>query len=108
MCVYRKNILLDARLNPFLTDDGFFQALPPGHKSSCLIPSAGCLTLAPEFVSARIGMDLVWHLVVQVNEKSCRLPMATYRDGLKRKGDTISHIVCMCIIMRMSKISLPN
>ena len=25
----------------------------------------------------------------QVNEKSCRLRMATYRDGLKRKGGNI-------------------
>ena len=44
---------------------------------------------------------------IQVNEKSCRLRMAAYRG---RKGDEIgmgSH-VCMCIIMRRSKVSLPN
>ena len=28
-------------------------------------------------------------LLQQVNEKSCRLRMATYRDGVKRKGDKI-------------------
>ena len=28
-------------------------------------------------------------LCIQVNEKSCRLRMATYRDGVKRKGDKI-------------------
>ena len=28
-------------------------------------------------------------IIVQVNEKSCRLRMATYRDGVKRKGDKI-------------------
>ena len=27
--------------------------------------------------------------ILQVNEKSCRLRMATYRDGVKRKGDKI-------------------
>ena len=26
---------------------------------------------------------------IQVNEKSCRLRMGTYRDGVKRKGDKI-------------------
>ena len=41
-------------------------------------------------------------------EKSCRLRIATYRDGVKRKGDKIgmdynSYIVCMCIIMRWSR-----
>ena len=28
-------------------------------------------------------------ILLQVNEKSCRLRMATYRDGVKRKGDKI-------------------
>ena len=28
-------------------------------------------------------------IYIQVNEKSCRLKMATYRDGVKRKGDKI-------------------
>ena len=28
-------------------------------------------------------------VLLQVNEKSCRLRMATYRDGVKRKGDKI-------------------
>ena len=28
-------------------------------------------------------------IIIQVNEKSCRLKMATYRDGVKRKGDKI-------------------
>ena len=28
-------------------------------------------------------------LIGQVNEKSCRLRMATYRDGVKRKRDKI-------------------
>ena len=27
--------------------------------------------------------------IIQVNENSCRLRMATYRDGVKRKGDKI-------------------
>ena len=27
--------------------------------------------------------------ITQVNEKSCRLKMATYRDGVKSKGDKI-------------------
>ena len=29
------------------------------------------------------------HFILQVNEKSCRLRMGTYRDGVKRKGDKI-------------------
>ena len=28
-------------------------------------------------------------LCIQLNEKSCRLRMGTYRDGVKRKGDKI-------------------
>ena len=28
-------------------------------------------------------------LCIQVNEKSCRLRMGAYRDGVKRKGDKI-------------------
>ena len=28
-------------------------------------------------------------LYIQVNEKSCRLRMGAYRDGVKRKGDKI-------------------
>ena len=27
--------------------------------------------------------------IIQVNEKSCRLRMGAYRDGVKRKGDKI-------------------
>ena len=29
------------------------------------------------------------YISTQVNKKSCRLRMATYRDGVKRKGDKI-------------------
>ena len=45
-------------------------------------------------------------LCIQVNEKSCRLRMATYWDGVKIKGDEIgmelhnSHTVCMCMIIK--------
>ena len=28
-------------------------------------------------------------LCIQVNEKSCRLTIGAYRDGVKRKGDKI-------------------
>ena len=28
-------------------------------------------------------------IILQVNEKSCRLRMGAYRDGVKRKGDKI-------------------
>ena len=52
-------------------------------------------------------------LFIQVIEKSCRLRMGAYRDGVKRKETRLgweynSHIVCMCIIMRRSEISLPT
>ena len=37
-----------------------------------------------------IGMAKVFPIIdVQVNEKSCRLRMGTYRDGVKRRGDKI-------------------
>ena len=57
--------------------------------------------------------QLLDKLNIQVNEKSCRLKIGAYRDGVKGKEtrlgwDYNSHIVCMCIIMRRSEISLPN
>ena len=51
-----------------------------------------------------------YQIYIQVNETSCRLRTATYRDGVKRKRDQIGmgYIVCMCIIMRRSEIFLSN
>ena len=36
-----------------------------------------------------MGEDFIHPYILQVNEKSCRLRMTTYRDGIKRKGDKI-------------------
>ena len=71
-------------------------------------------TITKHSIALYIGMAKVLPIIdVQVNEKSCRLRMGAYRDGVKRKEtrlgwDYNSHIVCMCIIMRRSEISLPN
>ena len=39
--------------------------------------------------SALIHMYNIIIYILQVNEKSCRLRMGAYRDGVKRKGDKI-------------------
>ena len=49
-------------------------------QSSMVIPTTDILLYAK--------VSLLYN-VLQVNEKSCRLRMGAYRDGVKRKGDKI-------------------
>ena len=81
------------------------------HKSSDIHTPFLCMFSA--FCTATILFLIFIYILYLffITEKSGRLRMATYRDGVKRnKGDKIgnSHIVCMCIIMRRFEISLLN